>query len=130
MGTSFIIENLMRIRVTSVDVDDVAPPIVKLSDAKRHASLLSSFLSRNSLCVDVYEIIGFQNLGGNLDKMTIANLGRQHKISYFKSFENICICLELEVIRLYNLYCLKLVVYILMCSYSLNNTTTLCHLSY
>jgi hypothetical protein len=39
----------MRIRVTSVDVDDVAPPIVKLSDAKPHASLLSSFLLENSL---------------------------------------------------------------------------------
>ena len=34
----------MRIRVTSVDVDDVAPPTIKLSDAKCHASLLSSFL--------------------------------------------------------------------------------------
>ena len=44
----------MRIRVTSVhfdlnvdlhlvNVDDVAPPTVKLSDAKHHASLLSSF---------------------------------------------------------------------------------------
>ena len=50
----------MKIRVTSVemdmvrvasclvDVDDVAPPTVKLSDAKRHASMLSSFLLENS----------------------------------------------------------------------------------
>ena len=37
LGTSFIIGNLMIIRVTSVDVDDVAPPIIKLSDVKRHA---------------------------------------------------------------------------------------------
>ena len=34
----------MRIRVTSVDVDDVVPPTVRLSDAKRHASLLYNFL--------------------------------------------------------------------------------------
>jgi hypothetical protein len=27
-----------------VDVDDVAPPTIKLSDAKRHASFLSNFL--------------------------------------------------------------------------------------
>ena len=44
----------MRIRVTSVDfdldvdldsidVDDVTPPTVKLSDVKHHALLLSSF---------------------------------------------------------------------------------------
>ena len=32
----------------SVDVDDVTPPTLKLSDAKRHASLLSNFLSDNS----------------------------------------------------------------------------------
>ena len=68
LGTSLIIGTLMRIRVASValgtdfaqdfdlivdldpiDVDDVAPPTVKLTDAKRHASLLSSFLSNNSL---------------------------------------------------------------------------------
>jgi hypothetical protein len=33
----------------SIDVDDVAPPTVKLSDAKRHASLLSYCLMNNSL---------------------------------------------------------------------------------
>jgi hypothetical protein len=32
-----------------IDVDNVAPPTIKLSDAKRHASLLSSFLLENSL---------------------------------------------------------------------------------
>jgi hypothetical protein len=32
----------------SGDVDDVAPPTIKLSDAKHHASLLSNFLSVNS----------------------------------------------------------------------------------
>ena len=35
--------------VRSIDVDDVVPPTVKLSDAKRHASLLSNFLLDNSL---------------------------------------------------------------------------------
>ena len=45
----FSLGNLMIIRVTSVDVDDVAPPIIWLSDAKRHASLLSSFSLEESL---------------------------------------------------------------------------------
>jgi hypothetical protein len=41
----------------------------------------------NSLYVGVNEIISFQKLVGNLDKMTDANLGRQHQRSldsYFK----------------------------------------------
>jgi hypothetical protein len=89
----------MRIRVTSVDfdlnvvlnsvdVDDVVPPIIKLSDAKRHASLLSSFLLKNSLYFDVNEMIGVQKLVGNFGKMIVANLGRQHHRSldsYFMS---------------------------------------------
>ena len=78
----------LNVDLHSVDVDDVAPPIVKLSDAKHHASLLSNFLLDNSLHFGVNEIISFQKLVGNLDKMTIANLGRQHQRSlnfYFKS---------------------------------------------
>ena len=58
-----------------------------LSDAKRHASLLLNFLLDNSLHFGVNEIVSFQKLVGNLDKMTIANLGRQHHSSlnsYFK----------------------------------------------
>ena len=54
-----------------VDVDDVAPPTVQLSDAKRHASLLSNFLLDNSLHFGVNEILSFQKLVGNLDKITI-----------------------------------------------------------
>jgi hypothetical protein len=34
----------LNVHMHSIDVDDVAPPTVKLSDAKRHASLLSDFL--------------------------------------------------------------------------------------
>ena len=34
----------MNVELDSIDVDDVAPPTIKLSDAQRHASLLSSFL--------------------------------------------------------------------------------------
>jgi hypothetical protein len=34
----------LNVDLHPVDVDDVAPPIVKLSDPKRHASLLSNFL--------------------------------------------------------------------------------------
>ena len=52
-----------------------------------HASLLSSFLIKSSLYFGVNEIISFQKLAGNLDKMTVPNLGRQHQRSldsYFK----------------------------------------------
>ena len=52
----------------SINVDDVAPPTVKLNDAKRHASLLSNFLLNNSLHFGVNEIISFQKLVENLDK--------------------------------------------------------------
>jgi hypothetical protein len=53
-----------------------------------HASLLSSFLLENSLYFGVNEITSSQKLAGNLDKMRVANLGRQHQRSldsYFKS---------------------------------------------
>jgi hypothetical protein len=49
---------------------------VKLSDAKCHASLLSCFSLDNYLHFEVNEIISFKKLVGNLDKMTVANLGR------------------------------------------------------
>ena len=49
-------------------MDDVAPPAMKLSDAKCHASLLSNFLLDNSLYFGVNEIISFQKLVGNLDR--------------------------------------------------------------
>jgi hypothetical protein len=78
----------LNIDLHSIDVNDVAPPTVKLSDAKRHASLLSNFLLDNSLHFGVNEIIRFQKLIGNSDKMAIANLDRQHQRSlnsYFKS---------------------------------------------
>ena len=50
--------------------------------------MLSSFLLQNSLYFGVNEIISFHKIIGNLDKMTVANLGRQHHRSldsYFKS---------------------------------------------
>ena len=67
----------LNVDLHSVDVDDVAPPIVKLSDAKCHASLLSNFSFDNSLHFGVNEIISFQELVGNLDEMTISNLYRK-----------------------------------------------------
>ena len=72
----------------SIDVDDVAPPSIKLRDAKHHASLLFNILLHNYLYLGLNEIIGFQMSVGNLKKMTIANLGRQHQRSlnfYFKT---------------------------------------------
>jgi hypothetical protein len=46
----------------SVDVDEVAPPTLKLSDAKHHASLLSNFLVNNSLHFGVKEILSLKSL--------------------------------------------------------------------
>jgi hypothetical protein len=67
----------LNVDLRSVDVDDIAPPTVKFSDAKHHASLLSKFLLDNSLHFGVDEIISFQKLVGNLDKTTVANLRMQ-----------------------------------------------------
>jgi hypothetical protein len=79
----------LNIDLHSNDVDDVAPPTVKVSDAKCHASLLSNFLLDNSLHFGVNEIISFQNLVGNLDKRIVANSRRYPQSSlksYFTSF--------------------------------------------
>jgi hypothetical protein len=58
----------LNVDLDLVDLDDIAPPTIKLIDAKRHASLLTSFLLKNSLCFGVNEIIRFQKLVWNLDK--------------------------------------------------------------
>jgi hypothetical protein len=44
LGTNFAQHFDLNVDLDWVDVDDVAPPTIKLSDAKRHALLLSSFL--------------------------------------------------------------------------------------
>jgi hypothetical protein len=78
----------LNVDLHSIDVDDVAPPTVKLTDAKCHASLLSNVLLDNSLHFSVNKTLSSQELVGKLDKMTAANLGRQHQRSlnsYFKS---------------------------------------------
>ena len=49
---------------------------VRVLMAKRHASLLSSFLLENSLYFGLNEIISFQKLVGDVNKMAVANLGR------------------------------------------------------
>ena len=72
-----------------MDMNDIAPPTIKLSDAKHHASLLPGFFLENSIYFGVNEIISFQKVVWNLDKVTISNLGRQHQRSldsYFKSY--------------------------------------------
>ena len=46
----------VNVDLDSINADDVAPPTIKLSDAKCHASLLSSFLLENSLYFGVHEI--------------------------------------------------------------------------
>jgi hypothetical protein len=78
----------LNVDLHSIDVNDVGPPTIQRSDAKRHASLLSNFLLDNSLHFGVNEILSSQKLVRNLNKMTIANLGQQHHRSlnsYFKS---------------------------------------------
>jgi hypothetical protein len=65
LGTSLTIGNLMRIRVTSVYLDEVALPVVQFSDAKHCASVLSTFLLENSLYFGVNEIISCQKQVGN-----------------------------------------------------------------
>jgi hypothetical protein len=98
----------------------------------------SSFLVDNSLYSGVNEIINFLKLIWNLNKMLVANLGKQHHRfldSYFKiSREYLCL---FGGIRYYFIpsILLELVVYIfklilLMFTYSLDNITTLRHLSY
>ena len=60
----------LNVDLDLINVDDVAPPAIKPNDAKRHASLLSSFISENTLYFGFDEIISFQKLIKNLDKMT------------------------------------------------------------
>ena len=43
LGTNSTQDFDLNVDLDSVDVDDVASPTLKLSDAKRHASLLSNF---------------------------------------------------------------------------------------
>jgi hypothetical protein len=127
----------LNVDLDLVNVDDVAPPTVKLSDVKRHASLLSSFFIENSLHFGVNEIISFQKLIGILDKMIVANLGRQHPRSldsYFKSSSKYLYLFGVISYYFTPSILLKLVVYILklillIFSYFLNNITTLRHLS-
>ena len=57
LGTNYAHDFDLNDNPHPVDVDGVAPPTIKLSDAKRHASLLSSFLLVNSLYIGVDEII-------------------------------------------------------------------------
>ena len=88
LGTNYAQYFDLNIDLHLVDMDDVTPPLVELSDPKRRVSLLFSFLLENSLHFGVNEILSFQKLVGNLDKITNTKLGRQHHRyldSYFKS---------------------------------------------
>ena len=78
----------LNVDMHSIDVDDVAPPIIYLNNAKRHASLLLNFLLDNSLCFGVNEIISIQMLIEHSYKITIANLGNQHLRSLNSHFKS------------------------------------------
>ena len=98
----------------------------------------SSLRIENSLSFGVNEIISSQKLVGNLDKMTIANLGRQHPRyldSYFKSTWEYWYLFGVWSYYFIPSILLNIIVYILklillMFSHPLNNTTTSRHLSY
>ena len=49
LGINFAHDFDLKVNQDSIDVDDVAPPIVKLSVAKCHVSLLFSFFLHDSL---------------------------------------------------------------------------------
>ena len=61
----------LNVDLHSVDVNDVAPPTVKLNDAKCHASLLSNFLLNNSLHFGVNEILSFQKTDSKWDDVNL-----------------------------------------------------------
>ena len=88
MNIDELVEAALKINYAQgfdLNVDMRAPHTVKLSDAK----VMHHFLVDNSLHFGVNEIISFQKPTGNSDKVTVANLRRQHhksSNSYFKSF--------------------------------------------
>jgi hypothetical protein len=51
----------LNVDIDSLDVDDVVPPALKLNDANRHASLLSSFLLDNSLYLVSTKLLIFRS---------------------------------------------------------------------
>ena len=100
--------------------------------------MLSSVLLENSLYFGVNEMISFQKLIGNFDKMIVVNLGRQHQRSldsYFKSsweylylFEAISYYFIPSILLKFGVYILLLI--LLMFSYFPINMKILRHLSY
>ena len=83
----------VNVDLQSINVDDVAPPTLKLSNAKRHISLLSSFLLENSLYFGINIIISFQKFVGSLDEDDSCLLfGLWTPIS--RGLENIDICVK------------------------------------
>ena len=57
----------LNVDLDSIDVDNVIPLTIKLSDGEHHASLLCSFLLENPSYLGVNGIIIFQKLVGNLN---------------------------------------------------------------
>jgi hypothetical protein len=57
------------------NADDQPPPIVKIIDARHHASMLFHLLLNN--LVNFQDIIDFQKVLGKLDKVGVANLNKQ-----------------------------------------------------
>jgi hypothetical protein len=70
------------------NIDDQPPPIVKLTDARHHASMLFHFLLNNSVNFSIQDVTNFQKVLRKLDKMDATNLNKQQQRtldSYFKS---------------------------------------------
>ena len=69
-----------------LNVDDQPPLIVKLTNARHHASTLFHLLLNN--LVNFQDVTDFQKVLGKLDKVGVANLNKQQQRtldSYFKS---------------------------------------------
>ena len=134
LGTNSRQDLNLKVDPDSIDMDAITPPTMKLSDVERHASLLFSFVLEKSLYFGI-NIISVQNLVGNLNKMTAANLGRQHQRVFKSSQEYLYLFggvnyYFIPSILLKHVIYTKLKLLLLMFSYSLNNTTTSHHLSY
>ena len=61
LGTNYTQDFDPNVDLALVGVDDVAPPTIKLNDAKRHASLLSSFILENSYVLMLMKLLIFKS---------------------------------------------------------------------
>ena len=61
LGIYYVLGFDLDVHLHLVDVDDVAPPTIKLSNANGHASLLSNFLLANSYILVLMKLLVFKS---------------------------------------------------------------------